>query len=96
MQTVEIKAKKTGEEPITQEVELPESLSEAVDMWGEEEVFGLAKQQKVIRIQATMRRPAGGEKAKELYNRLVDTGKLGEEQCRQISGYAGSSNDSGS
>lgn len=91
METVTLTAKKGKDgEAINLEVDMPESLQEAISTWGEEEVFSMAKQQKVIRLQASMRRPKGGKQAEDLYNRLVGTGQLSEEQCRQISGYAGS------
>ena len=93
METVTLTAKKGKDgEPVSQAVEMPENLNEAIELWGDEETFSMAKQQKVIRLQASMRRPKGGKQAEELYNRLVTTGRLSEEQCRQISGYAGATN----
>ena len=69
-----------------QEVSFPETLAEAVELWGEEcRSFRIDK-------QAEMRRPAGagGKKAKETYDKLqpyVASGAMSEEDVRKISGY---------
>jgi len=95
MEKVILSAKKGDEDAVTQEVQLPENMAEAIKMWGEDETFKMARQQKVIRMQSTMRRPKGGKQAEELYQRLILTKKLSDEVCRQISGFTGTVNSGG-
>jgi len=76
----------------TQEVIFPETLDEAVDMWGEDTLVAKANRSFRIDKQAEMRRPAGagGKKAKETYDKLqkyVENGAMTEEQVREVSGY---------
>ena len=75
-----------------QDVTFPETLEEAVDMWGEETLVAKANRSYRIDKQAEMRRPAGagGKKAKETYDKLqpyVASGAMTEEHVRKISGY---------
>ena len=75
-----------------QDVTFPETLEEAVDMWGEETLVAKANRSYCIDKQAEMRRPAGagGKKAKETYDKLqpyVASGAMTEEDVRKISGY---------
>ena len=75
-----------------QDVTFPETLEEAVDMWGEETLVAKACRSYRIDKQAEMRRPAGagGKKAKETYDKLqpyVASGVMTEEDIRKISGY---------
>ena len=75
-----------------QDVTFPETLEEAVDMWGEETLVAKANRSYRIDKQAEMRRPAGagGKKAKETYDKLqpyVESGAMTEEDVRKISGY---------
>ena len=53
----------------TQDVSFPETLEEAVDMWGDDGVVAKACRSYRIDKQAEMRRPAGagGKRAKETY-----------------------------
>ena len=76
----------------SQEVSFPETLEEAVDMWGDDGVVAKANRSFRIDKQAEMRRPAGagGKKAKETYDKLqpyVASGAMTEEDVRKISGY---------
>ena len=76
----------------TQDVAFPETLEEAVDMWGDDGVVAKANRSFRIDKQAEMRRPAGagGKKAKETYDKLqpyVASGAMTEEDIRRISGY---------
>ena len=76
----------------TQEVIFPETLEEAVDMWGEDTLVAKANRSFRIDKQAEMRRPAGsgGKRAKETYDKLapyVASGTMTEEDIRKISGY---------
>ena len=76
----------------SQEVDFPETLEEAVDMWGDDGVVAKANRSFRIDKQAEMRRPAGagGKKAKETYAKLqpyVESGAMTEQQIREISGY---------
>ena len=76
----------------SQEVSFPETLEEAVDMWGNDGVVAKANRSFRIDKQAEMRRPAGagGKKAKETYAKLqpyVESGAMTEQQIREISGY---------
>jgi len=76
----------------SQEVSFPETLEEAVDMWGDDGVVAKANRSFRIDKQAEMRRPAGagGKKAKETYAKLqpyVESGAMTEQQIREISGY---------
>ena len=76
----------------TQDVAFPETLEEAVDMWGDDGVVAKANRSYRIDKQAEMRRPAGagGKKAKETYAKLqpyVESGAMTEQQIREISGY---------
>ena len=75
-----------------QEVSFPETLAEAVELWGEETLVAKACRSFRIDKQAEMRRPAGagGKKAKETYDKLqpyVASGAMTEEDVRKISGY---------
>ena len=75
-----------------QDVTFPETLDEAVEMWGEETLVAKANRSFRIDKQAEMRRPAGagGKKAKETYDKLqpyVASGAMTEEDVRKISGY---------
>ena len=75
-----------------QEVAFPETLDEAVELWGEETLVAKACRSFRIDKQAEMRRPAGagGKKAKETYDKLqpyVASGAMTEEQIRSVSGY---------
>ena len=75
-----------------QEVAFPETLNEAVELWGEETLVAKACRSFRIDKQAEMRRPAGagGKKAKETYDKLqpyVASGAMTEEDVRKISGY---------
>ena len=75
-----------------QEVAFPETLDEAVELWGEETLVAKACRSFRIDKQAEMRRPAGagGKKAKETYDKLqpyVASGAMTEEDVRKISGY---------
>ena len=75
-----------------QDVTFPETLEEAVDMWGEDTLVAKANRSFRIDKQAEMRRPAGagGKKAKETYDKLqpyVSSGAMTEEDVRKISGY---------
>ena len=75
-----------------QEVSFPESLDEAIEMWGEDTLLAKANRSFRIDKQAEMRRPAGagGKKAKETYDKLqpyVASGAMTEEDIRRISGY---------
>ena len=75
-----------------QEVSFPETLEEAVDMWGDDGVVAKANRSFRIDKQAEMRRPAGagGKKAKETQDKLqpyVASGAMTEEDIRKISGY---------
>ena len=75
-----------------QEVSFPESLDEAIEMWGEDTLLAKANRSFRIDKQAEMRRPAGagGKKAKETYDKLqpyVESGAMTEEQVRAVSGY---------
>ena len=76
----------------TQDVEFPETLEEAVEMWGDEGTVAKACRSYRIDKQSEMRRPAGagGKKAKETYDKLqpyVASGAMTEEDVRKISGY---------
>ena len=76
----------------SQEVSFPETLDEAVSMWGDDGVVAKANRSFRIDKQAEMRRPAGagGKKAKETYMKLlpyVESEAMTEEQIREISGY---------
>ena len=76
----------------TQDVAFPETLEEAVEMWGDEGTVAKACRSYRIDKQAEMRRPAGagGKKAKETYDKLqpyVASGAMTEEDVRKISGY---------
>ena len=76
----------------SQEVSFPDTLEEAVDMWGDDGVVAKANRSFRIDKQAEMRRPAGagGKKAKETYDKLqpyVASGAMTEEDVRKISGY---------
>ena len=76
----------------TQDVSFPETLEEAVEMWGDEGVVAKACRSYRIDKQAEMRRPAGagGKRAKETYMKLlpyVESQAMTEEQIREISGY---------
>ena len=76
----------------SQEVSFPETLEEAVEMWGDDGVVAKANRSFRIDKQAEMRRPAGagGKKAKETYDKLqpyVASGAMTEEDVRKISGY---------
>jgi len=76
----------------SQEVSFPETLEEAVEMWGDDGVVAKANRSFRIDKQAEMRRPAGagGKKAKETYMKLlpyVESQAMTEQQIREISGY---------
>lgn len=76
----------------SQEVDFPETLEEAVEMWGDDGVVAKANRSYRIDKQAEMRRPAGagGKKAKETYDKLqpyLASGAMTEEDVRKISGY---------
>lgn len=93
MQDKQIVAKQNkddGAEEFTTSVKWPDNIDEAVELWGEEDVLSLACQQKVVRLQANLRRPADRKtvSTKEVYNKLV-TGGMDEKTARDISQYAG-------
>lgn len=73
-------------------VDLPETCSEAVEMYEEKQCLSYITRSVVIDAQSSLRRPAGagGAKAKTAYLKLVqfrDAGAMTEEQIRDISGY---------
>ena len=75
-----------------QEVSFPDTLDEAIEMWGEDTTLAKANRSFRIDKQAEMRRPAGagGKKAKETYDKLkpyVESEAMTEEDIRRISGY---------
>ena len=75
-----------------QEVSFPDTLDEAIEMWGEDTTLAKACRSYRIDKQAEMRRPAGagGKKAKETYDKLqpyVESGAMTEEDIRRISGF---------
>ena len=68
----------------------PENVDEAVQLWGEDEFLALALRQKVVAVQANLRRPSDRKtiSTKDAYTRMVDAG-IPEDQARKISQYAG-------
>jgi hypothetical protein len=74
----------------SQDFDFPESINEAISMYGEDEVFALWSQQKVVRLQASLRNP-GARKTTSTYGvfkRLIDRG-MDEAEARIISEYQG-------
>ncbi len=94
MKSVLVKAKsgkgddaKTFEQPY----DVPETIAEAVQEFGDEEVYNCWYQQLIIRLQASLRRPEGtggrvGAVKKEIYQKMVDAG-IDKAQAASISGY---------
>lgn len=74
-----------------QDFDFPETIDEAISMYSAEEVFALWSQQKVIRLQASLRNP-GVRKTTSTYGvfrKLMDRGNMDESECRLISEYQG-------
>ena len=68
----------------------PENIDEAISIWGEDEVLRLACRQKVVAVQANLRRPADRKTmtTKDAYTRMLDSG-ISEADARKISQYNG-------
>lgn len=77
-------------EEFSTEVDMPENLAEAAEVWGEDETFNLAKRNYVINVQANLRRPSEKKtiSTKEVYDKLIASG-MPEAQARDISKYSG-------
>ena len=94
MKSVSVKAK-SGKGDSTKQFEenyeIPESIGEAVEHYGEEEVYNCWFQQLIIRLQASLRRPEGtggrvGAVKKEIYEKMVAAG-IDKDEAAVISGY---------
>ena len=73
-----------------QDFELPENINEAIQMYGEDEVFSYFKQQKVIRLQAQLRNPGQRKTTSTfaVFRKCMDAG-MEEKEARHISDYQG-------
>ena len=97
MKTVTVNAK-TGsgetEKTFSTDIEMPESLDEAISSYGQEEVFKVWYGATIVRVQGNLRKPEGAKNTKTLdvYRKLVpmiDSGAMSDEQARHVSGYRG-------
>ncbi len=73
-----------------QEFDWPEDVNEAISMFGEEEVFSLYCQQKVVRLQASLRNPGNRKTTStySVYRKLIDR-QMDDKEARLISEYQG-------
>lgn len=87
--TIEATRKEDGQK-FSQTFDWPETVDEAVSMWGEEDVYNLSCQAKTVRLQANMRRPSSRKTVStySVYKQLIDAG-MSDEDSRKISQYAG-------
>lgn len=94
MKTVLVKAKSgkgDDSKSFEEEFDVPETISEAVDQYGDEEVYSCWYQQLIIRLQAGLRRPEGvggkvGAVKRDIYQKMLDAG-IDPATASQISGY---------
>jgi len=98
MKTVEIVAKAGKEKDAKEfrtEVEMPETIDEAISVFGEDEVYSLWKQQKVVRLQAALRNPGARKTTSTygIYKKLIDRG-FEDAEARAVSEYQGNADGS--
>jgi len=99
METVTISAKTGSEDAgnlkeFTADVEMPETLDEAISSYGSDEVFKIWKGATIVRLQGNLRKPEGAKNTKTLdvYRKLrplIDSGAMDDTQARDVSGYRG-------
>jgi len=87
--TITAKRKEDGQE-FTQTFDWPETVDEAISMWGAEEVYNLATQARTVRHQANLRRPGTRKTVSTyaVYKSLIDA-NMSDEDARRISQYTG-------
>jgi len=92
--TIEATRREDGQK-FTQTYDWPESVDEAISMWGAEDVFNLASQAKTVRLQANLRRPGTRKTVStySVYKSLIDA-NMSEEDARKISQYSGNADGS--
>ena len=87
--TIKATRKEDGQE-FSQTFDWPETVDEAISMWGADDVYNLACQAKTVRIQANLRRPGTRKTVStySVYKQLIDA-NMSDEDARKISQYTG-------